>query len=112
MNFAHHSRSCNTGLSCESSADSLLYRNKLSGLDNMTYNCQSSHFNPTAETSPTAIIGKIKEIYEQVIHALNSAANLHVPVASCNFFTFWWDAELNQLKSNSCTTHAECGVKI
>jgi len=43
----------------------------------------------------------IDDVYVNVVTALNSAANLHVPRSTKNFCKFWWDEEVKQLKEES-----------
>ena len=55
----------------------------------------------------SACLGKVSvtdyidHIYNDVVNALNSSANLFVPKHGKNFYKFWWSQELDVLKANA-----------
>ena len=47
----------------------------------------------------------INSTYENILEALNNAARFNIPSRKTNFFKFWWDQELDELKKNSNNSH-------
>ena len=43
----------------------------------------------------------IDAVYNEIVFVLGNAADMYVPVRRKNFYTFWWDEELNLLKEAS-----------
>ena len=43
----------------------------------------------------------INYIYEQIVHILRYCSQTYVPRIKKNYFKFWWDAELSELKQQS-----------
>jgi exonuclease III len=60
-------------------------------------NCVSSEY----------IDSMIEEVYDNVISSLNQAADSVIPLVKRNFFKYWWNEELDVLKSTSCSTHLD-----
>ena len=55
---------------------------------------------------------RVNTLYDEVIIALQSSADLFIPKCKKNFFKFWWDSELDVLKENairSCKLWKESG---
>jgi len=40
-------------------------------------------------------------LYDHIVTAINTAANVYVPKRKKNFYKFWWDEEINLLKDKS-----------
>jgi hypothetical protein len=53
------------------------------------------------------IIRQLDTLYVQIVDSLCSAADSCVPVIAEDYFKYWWDEEMNILKSNSCTSHTD-----
>jgi len=57
-------------------------------------------------------IERLDKWYNEVISALHTTADLFIPKRKRNFFKFWWNAELDELKENaikSCMAWREAG---
>ena len=53
------------------------------------------------EKVSVSVTDYIDHIYNDVVNALNSSANLFVPKHGKNFYKFWWSQELDVLKANA-----------
>ena len=69
-----------------------------------SYNNQNGQFEPISRAQ---IVGQIKTIYDQVIWSLITAADMFIPVVNSNYFKYWWNQEINELKAKSCATHLD-----
>ena len=49
----------------------------------------------------------VNYIYDQVVNILQTCADRLIPKRRANFFKFWWNQELNELKAKSVTTHRD-----
>ena len=45
--------------------------------------------------------GYVEQIYDKIINILRNSADSFIPKHKANFYKFWWDQELNELKANS-----------
>ena len=50
---------------------------------------------------------KLEIIYNSVVMALTTSANLCVPKTRRNFYKFWWNQELSELKAAAVTSSSE-----
>ena len=53
------------------------------------------------------IVKSIEEMFACLIGSLNQAADSIIHVVKCDFFKYWWNQELDELKAKSCSTHHE-----
>jgi hypothetical protein len=53
------------------------------------------------------IVKSIEEMFACLIGSLNQAADSCIPVVKSDFFKYWWNQELDELKAKSCSTHHE-----
>ena len=56
----------------------------------------------------TSVYNSVQDIdkcYNDIVNCLTEAASLAVPQKKLDFFKFWWDEELDKLKSFSVDTH-------
>ena len=56
-------------------------------------------------TKSAKITASVESMYNDIVNALNNAAQLCVPIKKSNFFKYWWDQELDLLKQISIDTH-------
>ena len=49
----------------------------------------------------------VNSIYDQVVNILQTCADRLIHRRRANFFKFWWNQELNELKAKSVTTHRD-----
>ena len=49
----------------------------------------------------------IDTYYDQIVHALKVSADLSVPACRRNFYKFWWDHSLDEIKQKSV---ASCNI--
>ena len=49
----------------------------------------------------------IDSTYKAIVVALNNAASMTIPSTKTDFFKYWWDQELDELKRKSCATHSD-----
>ena len=55
---------------------------------------------------------RLDKWYNEVVNALQTSADMFIPKRKRNFFKFWWNAELDELKENaikSCRAWREAG---
>ena len=67
-------------------------------------NVNAVEFHPT--TRPKAI-SLIEYVYDKVIECLSLASSINVPAKKSNYYKFWWDQHLSDLKQESIATHKE-----
>jgi len=51
--------------------------------------------------SSDCVADEIDKLYDNVVSALQSSANLFIPKRKQNFYKFWWNQELDELKNKS-----------
>ena len=51
--------------------------------------------------SPDGAPDYVEQIYDKIVNILRNSADSFIPKHKANFYKFWWDQELNELKANS-----------
>jgi hypothetical protein len=73
----------------------------------ISYECHSEYSNFSASCAARSVVcDNIESMFACLSDSLNCAANYVIPVFRSDFLKYWWNQELDELKSNSCSTHS------